>query len=99
MALICMGSMCLSFNDLCYVLSMLKTLRRSLWYLSPCTIALCDSMTLNCRSTLTSLEFFRKFSDVNDDSLYNLIISRKLMYTEVQQSMKSFHMADVGLHF
>lgn len=34
---------------------------------------------------------------MNDDSLSSLIISGHLMYTKVQQSIKSFHMSDLGL--
>lgn len=72
-------------------------LKLSLLYLPPWSIALCDSTTLNCNSTPTLLPLFRKLSDVNDDFLSNLMILGNQMYTEVQQSIKSFNMSVVDL--
>lgn len=66
MDLILRSRMCLSSGGLCSVWRMLKTLRRCLWYLSSCTISLCDSMPLNGRSTLTSSVLSQKFSDINE---------------------------------
>lgn len=58
MSLILIRSMWLSINYLCPVFRMLKTtLRRGLWYLSPCPIAFFHSMPLNCRSNPISLAF------------------------------------------
>lgn len=99
MSLMLICTMYLSCIDLCSDFRMLKTRRRGPWYSSPFLISLWVSIPFICTYTPITLALFLTFSEVNDYSLSNLMISGNPMGTEVQQSINPLHMCFVDLNF
>lgn len=62
----------------------LKIRRRWMLHISPCPIALCDSIPLDCKAKPTSFSLVLNPFKVNGDCLSNPMVSEKPLHTVIQ---------------